>query len=313
MEALRELGYRPIRFRPYADGRTIRVAAVWTRDGRNWRSASGLSAEQIRQQDEKNGNDQFLPVDVAGYVATEKDGKPGERYAAVWVKGPATIDARMYVGTTSLEEDEIHDKLKEAELIPRTHNATLGPEGRARYCGVWGRPAEAAIAGLTYRDQFEGNFEQSQAILSDQLIIDVAVNGASNAQKTRERTQADLQTCGQEAQDQAGRSRSRLTRAVANFRLGENQKALDDLQIVIGKNPESVPANQYRVVALARLGKKQDAKSELEKFQKGNAPEHSKLYLAAVLAAELGEGEDKAFEALEAAIEETTSGCRPAI
>ncbi len=90
---------------------------------------------------------------------------------------------------------------------------------------------------------------------------------------------------------------------MANFRLGENQKALDDLQVVIGKNPEDVSAKQYRVIALARLGKKQDAQSELEKFQKGDAPEHSKLYLAAVVAAELGEGADKAFETLEAAIQ----------
>ena len=71
---------------------------------------------------------------------------------------------------------------------------------------------------------------------------------------------------------------------------------------MIGKNPEAVSAKQYRVIALARLGKKQDARSELEKFQKGDAPEHSKLYLAAVVAAELGEGADKAFERLEAAI-----------
>ena len=100
---------------------------------------------------------------------------------------------------------------------------------------------------------------------------------------------------------------------LANFRLGENQKALDDLQVVIGKNPEAVSAKQYRVIALARLGKKQDAQSELEKFQKGDAPEHSKLYLAAVVAAELGEGADKAFEALEAAIQKQPNRCRPAI
>ena len=44
-------------------------------------------------------------------------------------------------------------------------------------------------------------------------------------------------------------------------------------ELVIGKNPESIPAKQYRVIALARLGKKQDALTELAKFQKGDAPE----------------------------------------
>ncbi len=70
----------------------------------------------------------------------------------------------------------------------------IGSEGRTRYCGVWGRPAGAAITGQTYRDQFEGNFEQNQADLSDQLLLDMAVNGASKPQSTRERAQADLQS-----------------------------------------------------------------------------------------------------------------------
>ena len=39
-EALRPSGYRPVRFRPYADDQAMRVAAVWTRDSRTWRIAS---------------------------------------------------------------------------------------------------------------------------------------------------------------------------------------------------------------------------------------------------------------------------------
>ena len=252
-----------MRFRPYADGQAVRVAAVWTRDGRNWRISSGLTADEVRQQDERNKKDKFLPVDVAGYVATEKDGKPADRYAALWVEKSGDDDARLYVGTTADEEDEVQDKLKEAKLIPRTLHAMIGSEGRTRYCGVWGRPPGAAITGQTYRDQFEGNFEQNQADLSDQLLIDVAVSGASKPQPTRERAQADLQSAEKKLKTKPDDLDARLARAMANFRLGENQKALDDLQVVIGKNPEAVSAKQYRVIALARLGKKQDAQSEL--------------------------------------------------
>ena len=90
---------------------------------------------------------------------------------------------------------------------------------------------------------------------------------------------------------------------MANFRLGETQKALGDLQVVIGKNSESISAKQYRVIALARLGKKQVALTDLAKFQKEEAPESAKLYVAAVVAAEIGEGLDKALDALEAAME----------
>jgi formylglycine-generating enzyme required for sulfatase activity len=71
---------------------------------------------------------------------------------------------------------------------------------------------------------------------------------------------------------------------------------------VIGRNPGIVPAKQYRAIALARLGKKEEARSELAKFQQEDTPEHSKLCLGAVVAAELDEGAEKAFETLEAAI-----------
>ncbi len=48
-EDLRKSGYRPIRFRPYGDGGTVRVSAVWTRDGRPWRMAHDQTADAIRQ------------------------------------------------------------------------------------------------------------------------------------------------------------------------------------------------------------------------------------------------------------------------
>src|SRR5262249_57507305 len=54
IEALRASGYRPIRFRPYADGPDVRVAAVWTRDGQKWRIAPGLTTEEVRKQDAMN-------------------------------------------------------------------------------------------------------------------------------------------------------------------------------------------------------------------------------------------------------------------
>jgi serine/threonine protein kinase/formylglycine-generating enzyme required for sulfatase activity len=301
-EALRNSGYRPIRFRPYADGQVVRVAAVWNRDGRNWRISSGLTAAEVRQEDERNKKDKFLPVEVAGYLTSEKDGKPADRYAGLWVEKSGDDDARLYVGTTADEEDKAQGKLKDEKLIPRTLHAMIGSEGRTRYCGVWGRPPATTITGQTYRDQFEGTFEHNLASQSDQLLIDVVVSGAGKPRAIRERAQAALESADKKLQTKPDDVDARLSRAMANFRLGENQKAFDDLQIVVGKNPESLPAKQYRVVALARLDKKQDALTELAKFQKDDAPEHSKLYLTAVVAAELGEGTDEALKAVEAAI-----------
>ena len=97
-----------------------------------------------------------FPVDVAGYMATDKDGKPADRYAALWVEKSGDDDARLYVGTTADEEDEVQDKLKQAKLIPRTLHAMIGSDGRTRYCGVWGRPPGAAITGQTYQRPVRG-------------------------------------------------------------------------------------------------------------------------------------------------------------
>src|SRR5262249_28444894 len=102
IEALRASGYRPIRLRPYADGPAVRVAAVWTRDGRKYRIALGLTDEEARKQDATNRDANFLPVDVAGY-ATTADGKPADRYAVLWSEAFGD-DGRLVIGAT---EDDL--------------------------------------------------------------------------------------------------------------------------------------------------------------------------------------------------------------
>jgi formylglycine-generating enzyme required for sulfatase activity/tetratricopeptide (TPR) repeat protein len=302
VEALRKSGYRPVQFRPYADQQVVRIAAVWTRDGRPWRISSGLTNDEVRQQDERNRKDKFLPVDVAGHVTVDGRGKPADRFAALWVEKSGDDDARMYAGMTAAEETEVQGKLKDEKLIPRTLHAMRGSDGQARYCGIWGRPPATTITGQTYRDQFQRDFEQNQANLGDQLLIDVVFGGASKPQSVRDKAQAALENADKKIKAKPDDLDARFTRAMAKLRLGENQEALDDLQVVMGKNPENISAKQYRVIALARLGKKQDALTELAKFQKEDTSESSKLHAAAVVAAELGEGAEKRLEALEAAI-----------
>jgi hypothetical protein len=132
-EALRKSGYRPIRFRPYADEQVIRVAAVWSRDGRNWRLASGLNLDEVRRQDEHNQKAKFLPVDVAGYVMTGAGGRPTEKYAAIWEEKTGNDDARMYFGVTTDDQSESHHRLLDERLIPWTLHATIGSDGLPRY------------------------------------------------------------------------------------------------------------------------------------------------------------------------------------
>ena len=104
-EALRKSGYRPVRFRPYADGQVLRVAAVWTRDGRNWRIASGLTADEVRQQDERNKKDKFLPVDVAGYVGDRaRTASPPTAMQPSGSRNPAMTTPGCTSGSTADEQ-----------------------------------------------------------------------------------------------------------------------------------------------------------------------------------------------------------------
>jgi formylglycine-generating enzyme required for sulfatase activity len=300
-EGLRKSGYRPVRCRPYADGPAVNVAAVWNRDGRSWRLAWELSAEALRHQDERNRKAGWIPVDVAGYATTDGEGKPADRYAAVWVEREKSggEDARMYLGVTSEDHQSVQDGLKGAKLIPRTIQALRGSEGRTRYSGVWGRFPAAEPARHSHWDHFEGSFQQHQANESDYSLVDVTVCPAEPPRTARERGRASLETAESNLKAKPDDPNAQLARAAALIRLGEDRKALADLNVVIGKAPQFVKALQYRAMVQARLGRKKEALDDLAKFQKGSAAESSRLYLAAVVAAELGEGRDEAFESLE--------------
>ncbi len=298
----RKSGYRPVRLRPYADGPLLRVAAVWARDGRNWRMSSDMTADDARKQDATNRSDRFFPLDIAGYVTPGTNGALVDRYAVLWSERTSDDDVRLIVGMTADELDEIQDQFKETKLTPRTQTATIAADGHPRFCGVWGRPTGAATTGHTFRDEYESDFAQKIQDQNDRTLVDLTVRAAGRQEAPRERAEAQLKRAEYHLAKKPDDLDARLARAIANFRLGESQKALDDFQVVIDKEPQVVIAKKYKVIALARLGNKQAARSELEKFQNDDVAEHSKLCLAAVVAAELDEGADKAFENLEAAI-----------
>src|SRR5262249_49942742 len=72
--------------RPYAAPPGVLVAALWTRDGRDWLFTDGLSATEACEQKDKRRQQGFEPMEAAGYLDGDR-----ERYAVVWVKaGPLT-------------------------------------------------------------------------------------------------------------------------------------------------------------------------------------------------------------------------------
>ena len=304
-EGLRPSGYRPTRFRPYAEGKTLRVAAVWTRDGRPWRMAHDQSAENVRQADEQNRKAGFLPLDVAGYLATGGDeGKPTPRFATLWAQrtGPDD-DARMVVASSVAKLTKVQEQLKNAGLVPLTLHAWRQADEKLSYSGVWHKTA----TGTTHTGSFQSGLSEANlpGVVAQQSgsLIDLDLAAAPPPPSTKERAASALQAAEAALKAKPNNLNARIARASAYFQLGENPKAIDDLNAVIKRAPQTTMAYQSRALAHARLGHKDEALADLAQFQKGESTESQKLYVAVIVAAELGQGTDQEFEKLDAALQ----------
>ena len=293
-----------VKLSPYAEGKRLRVAAVWTRDGRPWRMAHDQSAENVRQTDERNRKEGYLSVDVAGYLAAGgDDGKPTPRYAALWAlrTGPDD-DARMVVASSVAELTKVQEQLKDVGLVPLTLHAWRQTDDKLSYSGVWHKTATGTSDTASLQNGLSEADLPGVAARQAGSLIDLDLAAAPPPPSTKDRATSALQVAEAALKAKPDDLNARFGRATAHFQLGESQKAIDDLNAVVEKAPQAIVAYQYRAIAHARLGHKQQAKADLEQFQKGKSTESTRLYIAVVVAAELGEGTDEALETLEAAL-----------
>jgi serine/threonine protein kinase len=142
-DGLRKSGYRPTCFRPYGAGSVMQVAAVWTRDSRDWQRAYGLSAADLRRQDAAFQKQGYVPHDVASYVLVGEGQKPGARYAALWIKpGAGTVKAQLYVGVPAGDAHQAAwQPLSQGGFLARTQTA-FALDGQTWHSGVWWKPAQ---------------------------------------------------------------------------------------------------------------------------------------------------------------------------
>jgi serine/threonine protein kinase/tetratricopeptide (TPR) repeat protein len=302
-EVLGKSGYRPTRFRPYAEGKSLRVAAVWSRDGRPWRMAHDRSMEEIRRVDERNRKEGYLPVEFAGYVATGGDErKPTSNFAALWAQrtGPED-DARLVLASSAAELTNVQQQLKKAGLVPLAMHAWRRSDDKLSYSGVWHKIAR----GNSDTPDLQNGLSEPQLpdVLDQQSgsLIDLDLSAAPLL-TSKDRATSALQAAEADLKANPDDLQARVAQASAYLQLGESQKALGDLDAVIKNSPQHPLAYKYRAIAHARLGHKDQARADLEKFEIGHdiRNESQRLYLAVIVAAELGQGTEEALERLEA-------------
>jgi formylglycine-generating enzyme required for sulfatase activity/tetratricopeptide (TPR) repeat protein len=293
-EGLRPAGFRPIRFRPYAAGKAVQVAAVWSRDGQEWRLAHGLTADGMQKRDAEHRRQGYQPADVTGY----RDGGQ-ERYAALWVKAPKAPAGVLEVGLEQSQFTARDNSLGKEGYWLAAYAALAGAEEKDRFSAVWTK----ALEKTADRDQsFLGvEPDYSGENFLGYLQVDVQVGKAGANLGTKERYTEQLRQAEKVLKAKPVDATARPQRAVAYFHLGENAKALQDLSWLIGRLPQEATPYRYRAVVQAQLGQAKEAQADLAKFKELSAEKAEQAYLGAVVAVHLGE-EVEGLKRLEASL-----------
>ena len=303
-ERLRRSGYRPTRLRPYTDRSSVRVAAVWTRDKRNWRVEFDKSSTEILERDGRNRKDAFVPVDVAGYAAIDGHGKPVDRYAALWVEQTDSAgDVHMYVAKTADDLANIVEALDADDFVPKILQGMHATGGGLKYCGIWAQTVPGSATGRIDRGLFEADFSALRKRRIDQAVVDVSIYDASDRRSIRERSVDEVARAVEILKARPNDFDAKSKRAIAHLRLDEGVKAIDELSSLSGAKRFDTEVLPYLAIARARLGRKDEAIADLQRYQRAYTPAHSRLFLAAVVAAELGDRLAEAINGIEEAVE----------
>ncbi len=300
---LQKLGYRPLRYRPYADGRSVKVASVWTRDKRNWRIAPIIPPTRsgaLMKRTARRSSSPSMSRDTSR-PATRPNPSSDMRPS-----GSRRLKAKMPVSTSA----RWSMKHPSFGIDSRRWSSTLGrsrcctpPDGRLRMCSVWGRSTAAGGISEAESEVLEGGLAAIRSRRADEVLLDVAVSDGGGPRALRARILAARYVAERILGSKPGDVEAMKSRAIANLRLGESEKAYVDLNVLIGTGKEDAEALLYRAIARARLGRKKEALEDLARFQRSFATDQSKVPALAVLCAELGEGIEDPLRALDAMIE----------
>ena len=297
VESFRASGYRPLRFRPFAHQKSVLVATVWTRDGRDWRLEYGLSDEEAILRDEQLRSAGFAAVDVAGYLASSTE-KAVERYGAVWVgRASDDDDARIYVDATPAEQNTVWNNLYRLGF-PFLHGlqSYQNVGGQLRFCGV---NTQQIGDGSYAWNQTPHIYERTEHL--GKILWDNDVASAAEMETTEQRYQQQLTTAESKLAAKSDDLDAMFSRAIANYYLGDDEVAMKDLDFYIEKRPSWPQTYTFRAVLHARWGNAERAKRDQAKFAELNQNPIKHAYLDAIVAAYLGD-DVAGMKRLEAAI-----------
>jgi formylglycine-generating enzyme required for sulfatase activity/tetratricopeptide (TPR) repeat protein len=293
-EALRLCGYRPVRLRPYSLGSQVRAAAVWTRDGRECRTALDKTADELRSADANNQLQGYRPEDVAGYTIPGNTGEM-ERYAAIWAQRSSPNDkASLFVGVTAAKLPPWDDN-----LMPRTYQVFRATGGEGRYSAIGGMTPNGPFHWYLPTDSFEREYVKRGS--DDKVHVDVSLHATIAPKGTRERFLEQLDRADKSLKDDPTNLnvKPHLDRGEAFYRLGEFEKAISELTVCIKWTEDAAKltslkssfadAHKIRALAYAAVGKPEEAKRDLAEVRHRAPKARNWAHVDAIVAAYLAE------------------------
>lgn len=268
-EDLRRAGYRPSRLRPFAEDmpanekKSVSVAAVWVRDGRGFRTAHGLSQDEIEARDAEQRTAGFLPADVAAYVVPN-----GEiRFAVLWVKRQSDAeDARLFPGVDAAGIARAVDSVDEMWGVASIQQI-LGVDGTLCCSCILGKPTQRVEASIDEREQ-----EYANRVIVGLTQHDIAISRSPPALTNRQHYTQLLQAAEQALRANSNDVSALLQRGEAYCGLQQDEMAIVDLTAALAgserlKEEVRDTPYQFRAISYARLGKKQAAADDLAAFE----------------------------------------------
>jgi formylglycine-generating enzyme required for sulfatase activity len=293
---LRRAGFRPVNYRPYVTAGKPQLAALWTRDGKDFRLAERVTAGELRREDEKQRSEGFLPLDVASYGTGE-----GLRHTGLWARPDAgATDSRLYVGVADAWHAVSWGPLQKAGYVPRTQVQVDGPGG-PWHSAVWWKPAKPR-AGVN------GGFRLSESEYEDNLTPQTVQTDVRVERSTGARSHGRLETLRRQLgqaenalaknpQDVNGRWQAAWTLVA----LARPAEALPHFDALLAKYPKVEVAYGQRALARARTGDNAGARADLATFVDLSSRPDERMVLDVQVSAVLG-GEAAALKRLEAAV-----------
>jgi hypothetical protein len=301
-EALLLSGYRPRRARPYETRQGLLVAAVWERDGKNWRFVSGVNDDEIRRSDEVFRGKGLELCDITAGPVANRNGVSPMQYFGLWVqRKPPDPPSQFLLGLSPTEHDRLAAALRLADFAPFAC-AVHGYGDDRRISSLWSAtPAGTEFEIITDRSAPGG-------LSSSHTIMDIALSGVPF-----DEIEPPISSSGGghlEAAERAVHERPDDTRAGYDLaRLydagGDRARALEQYTRVIDKDDVRRAESLYRRALLhARAGRQHEAEQDLVDFSVATLADelwrNRKLALSAVIGAHFGDA--RAIRPLEEAV-----------